>query len=113
MNAYRAVAADAVVAALARPDAAALAASGAGHQARYECLALARVRPLNCVLVVARDQSRGEAIAAELRQQDLEAGVAEAEMACAAAANIVVAATPACAPLFEADWVRQGSSWLV
>ena len=56
MNAYRTAVVDAVAAdALARPDAGTLAIFGAGHQARYECLALARVRPLRRVLVVARD----------------------------------------------------------
>lgn len=109
MNAYRTAVVDAVAAdALARPDAGTLAIFGAGHQARYECLALARVRPLRRVLVVARDTTRGEGMAAALRQQGLEAEVTEAEAACAAA-DIIMTATPARAPLFEAGWVRPGT----
>jgi len=47
LNAYRTAAADAVAAGvLARPEAATLAIFGAGHQARYECAALVRVRPI-------------------------------------------------------------------
>ena len=57
VNAHRTAAADAVAAdALARPEAATLAIFGAGNQARYECAALARVRPIRRVLVVARNQ---------------------------------------------------------
>lgn len=109
VNAYRTAAADAVAAhALARPDAATLAIFGAGHQAYYECMALARVRPLRRVMIVARDPHRAEAMAAKLRQQGLGAEVAEAQGACAAA-DMIVTATPARAPLFEADWVRPGT----
>lgn len=109
VNAYRTAAADAVAAdALARPDAATLAIFGAGHQARYECLALARIRPLRRVLIVARSAERAGTLAATLRAQGLDAGAAGAEEACAAA-DIIVTATPARAPLFEADWVRPGT----
>ncbi|CAO3431578.1 ornithine cyclodeaminase family protein [Azospirillum endophyticum] len=109
VNAYRTAAADAVAAdRLARPDAGILAIFGAGNQARFECLALARVRTLRQVLVVTRDPARGEAMAAELRRQGLKADISDARDACAAA-DIIVTATPARAPLFEADWVRPGT----
>jgi ornithine cyclodeaminase len=109
VNAYRTSAADAVAAdRLARPDAETLVIFGAGNQARYECLALAQVRPLRRVLVIARDQARGREMVAELRQQGLSADVSDAEAACAAA-DIIVTATPARAPLFEATWVRPGT----
>jgi ornithine cyclodeaminase len=46
VNAYRTSAADAIAAGrLARPDAETLVIFGTGNQARFECLALARVRP--------------------------------------------------------------------
>ncbi|MBK1838997.1 ornithine cyclodeaminase family protein [Azospirillum sp. YIM B02556] len=109
VNAYRTAAADAVAAdRLARPDAGILAVFGAGHQARFECLALARVRTLRRVLVVTRDPARGEAMAAELQRQGLTAEISDAKAACAAA-DIIVTATPARAPLFDADWVRPGT----
>ena len=68
VNAYRTAAADAVAAdALARPDAATLAIFVDGNRARYERIALARVRPLRRVLVVARSAERAGALAAALR----------------------------------------------
>ncbi|OWJ66829.1 ornithine cyclodeaminase family protein [Inquilinus limosus] len=109
LNAYRTAAADAVAAdALARPDAATLAIFGAGHQARYECAAVARIRPIRRVLVVARNPAQGTAMAAELRDRGLAAETATAEAACAAA-DIIVTATSATAPLFDAGWVRPGT----
>ena len=109
VNAYRTAAADAVAAeALARPDAATLAIFGAGNQARYECAALAQVRPISRVLVVAHDAERGRAMAAELLDQGLDAAPAAAEAACADA-DIIVTATSSTTPLFEARWVRPGT----
>ena len=109
VNAYRTAAADAVAAdALARPDASVLAIFGAGHQALYECRALARVRPVGRVLVVARDHAKGEAFAAILRCEGLDARPAEARDACEQA-DLVVTATTARAPLFEAEWIRPGT----
>jgi hypothetical protein len=78
VNAYRTAAADAVAAdALARADASTLTVFGAGHQALYECLAVARVRPIRRVLVVARDTVKAEAFAVKLRTHGLTAEVAE------------------------------------
>lgn len=109
VNAYRTAAADAVAAdLLARPDASTLALFGAGHQARYEYAALARIRPLDTVLIVARDNGKAEAMAAELRDQGLDARSATAQAACEAA-DIIVTATPARAPLFDTAWVRPGT----
>ena len=81
VNAYRTAAADAVAAdALARKDAAVLAIFGAGNQALFECLAIARIRPIRQVLVVARDSARGEAFAGALRAQGLNAALCEQYM---------------------------------
>ncbi len=109
VNAYRTAAADAVAAdALARADAAVLAVFGAGHQALYECRAIARIRPIRDILIVARDPAKGEAFAATLAGEGIAARVAEARDACARA-DIVVTATPARAPLFDAAWIRPGT----
>lgn len=109
VNAYRTAAADAVAAdALARADAAVLAVFGAGHQALYECRAIARIRPIRDILVVARDPAKGEAFAATLAGEGVTARVAEPRDACARA-DIVVTATPARAPLFDAAWIRPGT----
>jgi len=109
VNAYRTAAADAVaVDVLARPDASVLAIFGAGNQALYECIAIARIRPIRQILVVARDAAKGDAFVAALDNEGLEAATAEAREACARA-DIVVTATPSRAPLFEADWIRPGT----
>ena len=68
VNAFRTAAADAVaVDALAREDSAVLAIFGTGNQALYECLAISRIRPIGQVLVVARDNARGEAFVKSLQ----------------------------------------------
>lgn len=109
VNAYRTAAADAVAAdVLARPDASVLAVFGAGNQALFECLAIARVRPIKQVLVVARDEAKGREFVAALEDEGIKAALADAQGACEQA-DIIVTATPARAPLFEADWVRPGT----
>ncbi len=109
VNAYRTAAADAVATdALARRDAEVLAVFGTGHQARYEVAALARVRKLRTILVVGRSEASARAMVADLVRQGLPAETAPAEAACRAA-DIIVTATTARAPLFEEAWVRPGT----
>jgi ornithine cyclodeaminase len=109
VNAYRTAAADAVAAdVLARSDSSVLAIFGAGNQALYECIAIARIRPIKQILVVARDAAKGEAFVAALKQEGLEGACAGAQEACQRA-DIVVTATPSRAPLFDADWIRPGT----
>ncbi|QTG17078.1 ornithine cyclodeaminase family protein (plasmid) [Agrobacterium tumefaciens] len=109
VNAYRTAAADAVaVDLLARPDAETLAIFGAGHQARYECMALARVRSLRRVIIAARNTEQAESMRTALRQEGLNAEIASPQKACEEA-DIIVTATPSRTPLFEADWVRPGT----
>ncbi|AIA70871.1 ornithine cyclodeaminase family protein [Pectobacterium atrosepticum] len=109
VNAFRTAAADAVAAdLLARPDASVLAVFGTGHQARYECAALARIRPIRTVLIVGRDSGKSAEMAQELKAAGLDAQVSDAESACRAA-DIIVTATPSRAPLFNAEWVKAGT----
>ncbi len=109
VNCYRTAAADAVATdALARPDAEVLTLFGTGHQAAYEAQAIARIRKLSQVLVVGRDPARTEAFAQKLRSSNLPAEAAEAETA-VRAADIIVTATTATAPLFKAAWVQPGT----
>lgn len=108
LNAYRTAAADAVATdALARKDAKFLALFGTGHQAEYEASAVARIRPLEKILVVGRDAGKTEAFVAGLQKKGLPAESADAEAACRAA-DIIVTATTATAPLFSAEWVQPG-----
>ena len=91
LNAYRTAAADAVAAnVLARKDAATLVIFGSGHQAATECAALARIRPLQRVLIVARNRARGSAMAASIGEKGLDARVEEAQAACAAADLVAI-----------------------
>lgn len=109
VNCYRTAAANAVATdVLARADAKVLTLIGTGHQAAYEAEAIARVRPLSQVLVVGRDPSRTEAFTAKLQKMGLPATSAPAEDAIRTA-DIIVTATTATAPLFDAAWVKPGT----
>jgi ornithine cyclodeaminase len=71
VNAYRTAAADAVAANhLARKDATVLTIFSAGNQAYFECLALARVRPIREILIVARNLARADDLARRLRKEN-------------------------------------------
>lgn len=111
VNAYRTAAADAVaVDYLARKEASVLAVFGTGHQAEYEVSAIAVVRDISKVMVVGRDSNRCEAFIKRLVDKGLQAEctVASAQYACENA-DIIVTATTATAPLFEASWVKAGT----
>lgn len=109
LNAYRTAAADAVATdALARSDATVLAVFGTGHQAEFEVQAVARVRHLQQILVVGRSPERAADLVGRLAARGLNAEAASAEAACQAA-DIIITATNAREPLFEAAWVRPGT----
>ena len=109
VNAYRTAAADAVAAdLLARKNARILAVFGAGNQAGYEIAALARIRPIEEVLVISRPSERLDAFVEQVAQTGLIARAVSAEQA-VQAADIVVTATPSREPLFDARWVRPGT----
>ena len=110
LNAYRTAAADAVAAdALARSDSRVLTVFGTGNQAAFEVEALARIRPLERILVVGRTPEKAADLVGRLTAQGLPAtATADAETACRSA-DIVVTATSAQAPLFQADWIRPGT----
>lgn len=109
VNCYRTAAADAVATdALARPNCEVLTLFGTGHQAAYEAQAIARIRKLSRLLVVGRDPSRTETFVRKLRSVGLPAEAVATEFA-VRAADIIVTATTATAPLFEAAWVQPGT----
>ncbi|CAM3535059.1 ornithine cyclodeaminase family protein [Kibdelosporangium persicum] len=109
VNAYRTAAADAVAAdVLARPDARTLTVFGTGHQALYECVALSKIRDLKAIHVAGRSAERTRQFVEALADKGLDADRAEPREACEQA-DIIVTATTATSPLFEADWVRPGT----
>ncbi|WP_405164389.1 ornithine cyclodeaminase family protein [Nocardia sp. NBC_01499] len=109
-NAYRTAAADALaVDTLARPDAHTLTVIGTGRQARYEVRAVTRVRPIQQVFVVGRRPDAAREFArAVTTDTGLPAEPAETRSA-VAAADIVVTATTARHPLFDAAWIAPGT----
>ena len=109
VNCYRTAAADAVATdTLARPDAQVLTLFGTGHQAAYEARAIARIRDLSQVLVVGRDTARTATFVERLRADGLPAQGAKAPDA-VRRADVIVTATTATDPLFDADWVQAGT----
>ncbi len=112
LNGLRTAAADAVAASvLARPDAATLAIFGAGKQALHEVRAICDVRPIRRVFVTSRNAASADAMSVTLRGElppDIQVVSSDAEHA-ARNADILVTATPARAPLFDAAWIKPGT----
>ncbi|MFI6041709.1 ornithine cyclodeaminase family protein [Nocardia sp. NPDC051321] len=109
-NAYRTAAADALaVDTLARPDARTLTVVGTGNQALYEVRAVTRVRPIEQVFVVGRRAAAARDLTRDINAYTgLPAEPAETRVA-VAAADIVVTATTARGPLFDAGWIAPGT----
>jgi ornithine cyclodeaminase/alanine dehydrogenase-like protein (mu-crystallin family) len=95
---------------MAREDAQVVALLGAGGQARTQALAMVAARPVQTLLVFARDQQRREAFCREIAQATgVETrAVASAEEA-VRAADIVVTATTAKDPVMRGEWLRPGA----
>jgi len=109
VNVFRTAAADGVaVAKLSRVNSECLAIFGTGHQALYECAAVANVRDITTILVVGRDKQKAQAMVETLAGKGFNAQVADAESACRRA-DIIVTVTSATSPLFKAEWVQSGT----
>ncbi len=95
---------------LARADAETLAVIGAGGQAEWQIRAVVAARPIQRVLVYARDALRRDAFA--LRMADatgLEVVAARDPEEAVHQADIVCCATTSTQPVFDAAWVRPGT----
>ena len=94
---------------LARQDARVAGVIGAGVQARLQILALAKVRPLERVLVWARDGAKADACADDVADRlGLEAVAVSSAERLVLEADVVVTTTPARDPLVVADWLHPG-----
>ena len=94
---------------LARPDARTLTVVGAGAQAEWQLRAVCAARPIERVLVAARDRGRTQAFArrmADALELPVEASAAEQAVR---AADVVCCATTSSTPVFDAAWVRPGT----
>ncbi|MFF7215123.1 ornithine cyclodeaminase family protein [Streptomyces sp. NPDC008238] len=108
LTAWRTAAAGALAGhALARPGARSVGVFGTGEQARLQVRWLAMLRPVGRVHVHGRDARRTGALCEHLAAHGLDAVPATA--AEAAAADVVVTATPATAPVLDAAAVRPGA----
>jgi ornithine cyclodeaminase len=94
---------------LAREDARIAGVIGAGVQARLQMAALAKVLPIERVLVWARDGARGDACAEDLASRlGLDAIAVSSAERLVLEADVVVTTTPAREPLVVADWLHPG-----
>lgn len=108
LTAWRTAAAGALITdALARPAAAVVGVFGTGEQARLQVTWLAMLRTVSRVLVHGRDDGKAAAVCAWLGESGLPALPASARET--AAADIVITATAATAPVLDAGAVRDGA----
>ncbi len=95
---------------MAREDARVVALIGAGGQARTQALAMVAARPVQTLLVFARDQQRREAFCREIAQATgVEARPSASAEEAVRAADIVVTATSAKDPVLRGEWLRPGA----
>jgi ornithine cyclodeaminase/alanine dehydrogenase-like protein (mu-crystallin family) len=95
---------------LARPDASTLAVIGAGGQAEWQIRAVAAARPIDRVLVFARDRERTAAFAARMAGTvEVNVEVAASVEAAVGQADVICCATTASRPVFDAGWLRPGT----
>jgi ornithine cyclodeaminase len=110
LNGLRTSAANALaVRHLAREDASTLGIIGIGHQAVFEALAVAHVRPLKRIVAVGNSAERRREFEQTMREK-LNVGVefANAETA-SREADILVTVTPSREPIVRAAWVKPGT----
>ena len=82
---------------------------GAGTQARFQIEALTLVRPIERVLVFARDGARAEAYADDMADRlGLDVRPVASPERLVLEADVVVTATPSRSPLVVADWLHPG-----
>lgn len=95
---------------LARPESKILSVFGVGYQAEGQLVAVSAALPkLEAILVVARTPERARAFAARmahLLSVPIQAATAQAAVS---AADVIVTATRAVAPVFDGAWVRPGT----
>lgn len=95
---------------LAREDASVLGVFGAGVQARHQIAAVAEVRPLRLVKVFDIDTAKATAFVGTIKtEHGIAAVVAASPRDCVAGSDIVVSATTAKAPVFDGQWLEEGT----
>ena len=110
LNGMRTAAANAIATnLLANPQARTLLVVGPGHQSHYELLALCDVRNFARVLIWGRDPRRSTAFIESLSEYRELCEVAVDLQQAVKEADVIVTATTATEPLFDAEWVQPGT----
>ncbi|MEU5211599.1 ornithine cyclodeaminase family protein [Streptomyces sp. NPDC020742] len=108
LTAWRTAAAGALAThAMAQADAATLAVFGTGEQARLQIEWLARLRPIDTVLVHGRSQDKTRSLCEEFNDRGYHVQPASADEA--AAASMIITTTPATTAILHAGHVRAGA----
>jgi ornithine cyclodeaminase len=81
---------------------------GSGLQARYQVQCLRVVRSVPRLLAWGPDRAHLDAYIREMRAEGIEASAADGPEAVCRAADLIITATPARAPLVRAEWLRSG-----
>jgi ornithine cyclodeaminase len=110
LNGLRTSAANALaVRHLARDDSTTLGIIGTGHQAVFEALAVAHVRPIKRIVAVGNSPERRRSFEQAMRENlKLAVEFANAETA-SREADILVTVTPSREPVVRAGWIRPGT----
>ncbi len=94
---------------LARPGARSAAVIGTGGQARYQLLALLRVRPIEQVTVWGRRRQAAEQYQREMATAGVPVCIAATAREAVQRAEVVITATSSTGPLIEDGWLAHGA----
>ncbi|MBO8162150.1 MAG: cyclodeaminase [Brevibacillus sp.] len=82
---------------------------GAGSQAKWQMRALSKVRPVQKIMVYARNEERLAEFVQTMKQElDVNVIVAKSAEEVVKESNVVVTTTPATSPVIKAEWLHPG-----
>ena len=81
---------------------------GSGLQARYQIRCLRQVRPFSRIVAWSPDRTHLDVYVREMQADGYQAEAAASPEAVCRAADVIITATPAKAPLVRAEWLRPG-----
>ena len=81
---------------------------GSGLQARYQIRCLRQVRPFSRIVAWSPDRTHLDLYVREMQADGYQAEAAASPEAVCRAADVIITATPAKAPLVRAEWLRPG-----
>ena len=81
---------------------------GSGIQARFQVQCLREVREFSTIVAWSPTRARLDTYCEEMRREGFDVTAAESAQQVCAAADVLITATPAHAPLIRCDWLRPG-----